>query len=101
MLGFPSSRTRATTVTNTPNAATVAMVAALDLRNGLALSGRLGGIRAGMKGSALNSFRGDLGALQTFKGWSGPPVGLMPGAAMHLPMTSVPDTNTGAFKATQ
>lgn len=99
MFGFPSSRIRTATIVNGPNPATVAMAAALDLRNGLALSGRLSRVRAAMKGDAGVSFRGDLGPLQTFKGWTGPPAGLMPGAPMSLPMTGAPDPGSGPFKA--
>jgi hypothetical protein len=95
----PGSRQRACTVTNTPNPLTVAMVGALDVARGLALAGMLGNRIVGMKGDAGVSYRGDLGPLQTFRGWSGPPRSLMPGAAMSLPLTGAPDPATGPFKA--
>lgn len=102
MFGFPSSRVTATARTNTANPATVAMVAALDLRAGLALAGRLGTIRHGLKGSTVNSYRGELGPLQRFRGADlGPNRGLLPGASMHLPMTGVPDLSTGPFRSTR
>lgn len=84
------SRRRATVIVNGPNPLTVAMVGALDVRNGLAASGRLGGLRVGMSGSPATSYRGDLGPLQAFRGWSGPRPNLRPGAATALPMTSAP-----------
>jgi len=99
---LPNSRIRTGTITNGPNAATVAMAAALDLRNGLALSGRLSRIRRTITGDPAVSFRGDLGPLQSFRGWVAPNLrGLLPGAPMSLPITGAPDPTTGPFKATR
>jgi len=100
MAGYAGSRVRAGTITNTPNAATVAMVGALDAARGLAAAGRLGWRFTAMKGDPGVSFRGDLGPLQQFRGWSGPPRGLLPGAPMSLPMTGVADSRTGPFRMT-
>lgn len=101
MLRVPGSKVRATTITNGPNALTVAMVGALDVARGLAAAGLLGHRIVGMKGHPTVSYRGDLGPLQTFRGWSGPPRGLIPGAPMSLPLTGSPDPTTGPFKASR
>jgi hypothetical protein len=98
MRGYPGSRQTAATITNTPNAATVAMVGALDVARGLGISGMLGNRIVGMKGSPSVSYRGELGPLQAFRGWSGPPRGLIPGAAMSLPLTGAPSPGD-RFKA--
>jgi hypothetical protein len=97
--GYPRSRVRVTSINNGPNAATVAMVGALDAHRGLAVAGLLGHRLLGMKGDPSVSHRGELGPKQQFRGWSGPPRGLMPGSAMSLPMTGAPDSRTGPFKA--
>lgn len=99
---IPGTRSRAATITNGPNPLTVLMVGALDAQRGLGIAGRLGHMIVGMKGNAWDggSFRGDLGVLQAFKGWT-PPRSLIPGAAMSLPITGTTDPSTGPFKASR
>ena len=99
-MSTPNTRTRAATIVNGPNPRAVAYVGAQDIRNGLALAGLLGRRIIGMKGNPYaGSFRGDLGPLQTFKGWHPPIQSLIPGAPMSMPMTGAPDTSSGVFKA--
>lgn len=91
---FPSSRRSAGVVTNTPNPIATAMVAALDVGNGLRLAGRAGGaVRIGIKGGTARSYRGDLGPLQQFRGYAGPASGQANrrvGRGTSLPSTSTP-----------
>lgn len=97
--GYPGSKVAAATIANTPNPIAVAYVGALDFLRGLGVTGRTGTRLVGMRGSPQVSYRGELGPHQQFKGWSGPPRSLLPGAAMSLPLTGVPDPASGAFKA--
>lgn len=97
----PATNRAVSTRTNAPNPLTVAMVGALDVFLGLGLTGRRGRIIGAMTGNQSISYRGDLGPLQSFKGWHPPISTLLPGAPMSLPMTGAPDPNTGPFKATR
>lgn len=95
-MSTPRSRRTAGVVVNDTNPRTAAMVAALDVGNGLRLAGRAGGaIRIGLTGSRQRSFRGDLGPLQQFRGYAGPGSGQAnkrTGAFLTLPMTGAPAT---------
>jgi hypothetical protein len=77
------------------------MVGALDAARGLGIAGMLGTRIFGMKGDVTGSYRGDLGPMQQFRGWAGPPRGLIPGAPMSLPITGVSDSRTGPFRASR
>lgn len=104
-MGFPripGTKRAVTTIANGPNPLAVAYVAALDAQRGLGVAGRLGTMIVGMTGNAYSgqSYRGDLGPLQQFRGWSGPNFrGLLPGAPMGLPITATGDPAAGPFKA--
>jgi hypothetical protein len=99
---IPGSRRRSTVVVNETNPLAAAMVAALDVGNGLRLAGRAGGaLRIGLTGSRAVSYAGDLGPLQQFRGYAGPASGQAnkrTGGPMALPMTGAPDPLTGIVK---
>lgn len=64
--------TRRTVTVYGPHPLSVAMAGQLATLHGGAVQGRSGAVRIGLSGGAGNSYRGDLGPLQSFRGWVKP-----------------------------